>query len=58
MNIIKKDKNMIVYNAENDHIPRNFMAPTESPRQSEARHKSKLSRKSLQELQKNKEFFR
>lgn len=55
MDIIRKDKSMIVYNQENEHIPRNFLS--ESPAPEKHRRKVKQQRKSREQLQKEKELI-
>lgn len=56
MDIIRKDKNMIVYNSENDHIPRGLLNEIETPGSSSQNHrKEKIARKSKEELLKRKE---
>ena len=51
MDIIRKDKNMIVYNSENDHIPKSLLNEIETPLSSKQSHrKEKMARKSKDEL--------
>lgn len=51
MDIIRKDKNMIVYNSENDHIPKSLLNEIETPLSSKQSHrKEKMARKSKEEL--------
>ena len=56
MDIIRKDKNMIVYNAENDHIPKGLLSEIETPGSSnQSYRKQKIARKSKEELLKKKQ---
>jgi len=56
MDIIRKDKNMIVYNSENDHIPKGLLSDIETPGSSnQSYRKQKIARKSKEELEQRKQ---